>query len=280
MVASERLLLSSIKAPGAAMNRGYFFIARKMFLSWLMEKPSLFFKLWLWMLNEANFKDRGSLKRGQFITSVNGMREAMSHMVGYRKVTPTVGQIRSAYEAFTRRKMISITKTTRGMVVTILNYDHYQSPTNYELHSEARGETQPRSAATTHDTERKERKRIQEKADTPVSSCADPQDGAAPNILITLPLKDGSEFAVTDEFAKEMDELYPGIDTMLAFRNMKGWLIGNPSKKKTKTGIKRFITNWLSRELHAPNKGRMAGSNLPRHTQNNLAVISELMEEE
>jgi hypothetical protein len=34
---------------------------------------------------------------------------------------------------------------------------------------------------------------------------------------------------------------------------MKGWLISNPKKRKTKAGIMRFVTNWLSREQ---DKGR------------------------
>lgn len=29
---------------------------------------------------------------------------------------------------------------------------------------------------------------------------------------------------------------------------MKGWLIGNPSKRKTKKGMPRFITGWLGRD--------------------------------
>ncbi len=115
---------------------GFILIARKLFENELMEKPHLYFKLWAWMLFKANFKDHGKLKRGQFLTSIDEMREAMSYRVGYRKEKPTRDEIRNCYEAFMRAAMITKAKTTRGMVITISNYEKYQNPKNYELHDE------------------------------------------------------------------------------------------------------------------------------------------------
>ena len=34
---------------------------------------------------------------------------------------------------------------------------------------------------------------------------------------------------------------------------MRGWLNGNPTKRKTKKGIARFVNNWLSNEQDKPN---------------------------
>ena len=42
--------------------------------------------------------------------------------------------------------------------------------------------------------------------------------------------------------------LYPGVDVEQALRNMIGWSMSAGPKRKTMRGIKRFITNWLSRE--------------------------------
>ena len=35
---------------------------------------------------------------------------------------------------------------------------------------------------------------------------------------------------------------------MQQFREMKKWCEDNPSKRKTKAGIKRFVNSWLARE--------------------------------
>lgn len=70
--------------------------------------------------------------------------------------------------------------------------------------------------------------------------------------VFSLPLNDGSEYPITQKQIDEWTELYPAVDVMQELRNMKGWCLGNPTKRKTKSGINRFINGWLSREQ---NKG-------------------------
>lgn len=65
--------------------------------------------------------------------------------------------------------------------------------------------------------------------------------------FINLPLNDKSEFAVTETMIAEWSELYPAVDIKQELRKMKGWLDSNPTRRKTKSGIKRFITNWLAK---------------------------------
>lgn len=80
------------------------------------------------------------------------------------------------------------------------------------------------------------------------SSCPEPEADSRPKVVGTLPLNSGSGFEVTEDFVAELQPLYPAVDVLQEFRAMKGWLIGNPTKRKTKSGIRRFITAWLSRE--------------------------------
>ena len=74
--------------------------------------------------------------------------------------------------------------------------------------------------------------------------CAEP--------LIGLPLNDGSEHEVTEEDLAEYAQLYPAVDVMQQLRNMRGWLLANPQKRKTRRGIKAFITTWLAKEQDHP----------------------------
>ncbi len=66
-------------------------------------------------------------------------------------------------------------------------------------------------------------------------------------IFISLLLNDGSEFAVTETMVEEWSKLYPAVDVKQDLRMMKGWIDSNPSRRKTRAGIKRFITNWLAK---------------------------------
>ena len=66
--------------------------------------------------------------------------------------------------------------------------------------------------------------------------------------VLALPLNDGTEYEVTKELIDEFITLYPGVDVMQEVRNMRGWLLTNPRKRKTRRGIKAFMNAWLARE--------------------------------
>lgn len=70
---------------------------------------------------------------------------------------------------------------------------------------------------------------------------------SAPPVL-TLLLNDGSEFEIREQDVAEWQEAFPNVDVMQQLRSMKLWCRDNPKKRKTKSGIRRFITNWLDRE--------------------------------
>lgn len=124
----------------ALIPGGYILLARRLTDSGIMNKPHLFMKMWMWMLLQAAFKDHGNLKRGQFFTSIDRMREAFSYKVGYRIIKPSIKEIRAAYDFLAKGTMISITKVTHGMIITIINYELYQNFLNYEGHTEGHGE--------------------------------------------------------------------------------------------------------------------------------------------
>jgi uncharacterized protein YneF (UPF0154 family) len=128
---------------------GYILFARKTLESEIMDKPPLYFKLWGWMLMQAKFKPKNGLNRGQFKTSIKEMQSAMSYLVGYRKETPTAKQIRGIYESLTKGSMIGTTKVTGGLIITILNYDKYQDPKNYEGHNEVAHEGKSKGTSYT-----------------------------------------------------------------------------------------------------------------------------------
>ena len=130
---------------------GYILLSRRVLASGIMEKPPLFFKVWVWLLLNAQHKDYGNLKKGQLFTSIPQIQDAMSHKIGYRIERPTKKQIygilewlRNPYEGDTegdaKGPMIVTTKVTHGMLVSIVNYGLYQSPKNYEGNDESNDE--------------------------------------------------------------------------------------------------------------------------------------------
>ncbi len=111
-------------------------LSRKLLESGIMEKPPLYHKLWIWMLMQSRFKDHRNLKRGQFFTSLERMREAMAYKVGCCTRKPTKKEIRGVIDFLSKGTAVVTTKVTHGMIITILNYDYYQNVKNYEGHNE------------------------------------------------------------------------------------------------------------------------------------------------
>lgn len=76
---------------------------------------------------------------------------------------------------------------------------------------------------------------------------ANAADTAGENIFITLPLNDKSNYPVSKSDVQHYKILYPAVDVEQQLRSMLGWLEANPSRRKTRTGIKGFITKWLNK---------------------------------
>jgi hypothetical protein len=79
-----------------------------------------------------------------------------------------------------------------------------------------------------------------------------PAQGENPAIFIAMPLIGGTEHPVSQAEVDQWAELYPAVDVPQVLREIKGWSLANPKKRKTKTGVNRFINAWLAREQ---NKG-------------------------
>ena len=67
-------------------------------------------------------------------------------------------------------------------------------------------------------------------------------------IVAVLPLKDGTDYELTESVYNEYLEAYPDIDIMAELRKMWAWLNSNPNNKKTRRGIRRFINGWLNKQ--------------------------------
>lgn len=90
-------------------------------------------------------------------------------------------------------------------------------------------------------------KRKDKKKDTE-DMCAEPEKSASTPPVISLILHDNSYFDVTNDDYVKWKELYPAVDVMQELRKMAGWCDSNKTKRKTRRGVRAFITAWLARE--------------------------------
>lgn len=83
---------------------------------------------------------------------------------------------------------------------------------------------------------------------------AEPDPSPLSIVVVRLPLVDGTEYPLLERQVEELTALYPAVDVPQQLRNMRGWLMANPKNRKTKSGIMRFVTAWLSREQNSARK--------------------------
>jgi hypothetical protein len=112
----------------------------------------------------ANHKDATSsgkrFNRGSLFTSYSEIRESLHWRVGYRKEVYSKDQCEAAMKWLTKEAMITKSKTTRGLIITICNYDYYQNPSNYEHRSENAMKTtrRPQPASTIYKNDKNDNK--------------------------------------------------------------------------------------------------------------------------
>jgi hypothetical protein len=117
-----------------------------------------------------------------------------------------------------------------------------------------------------HKHKQKQKQKQIESTSTPLASSDESLPAeASPNALLTLPLNDGTSHGVTEHDVEEWKSIYPAVDVMQELRNMKGWLIANPSNRKTPKGVMRFINGWLAKQQNTAPRGRQnrPSSNAP-----------------
>jgi hypothetical protein len=116
---------------------GYYLKARKIQSSWIAKAPPFVREIWDWLLMNANHTDNEICKRGQQIRTYKDILDGLAWYIGWRKQTYTKWQCEKAMKLLREHNMIATTKTTRGILIEIVNYDYYQNPENYESHKRA-----------------------------------------------------------------------------------------------------------------------------------------------
>ncbi|WP_433897378.1 hypothetical protein [Stenotrophomonas geniculata] len=63
--------------------------------------------------------------------------------------------------------------------------------------------------------------------------------------VLSIPLADGSEYAVTDAEVAELRAAFPRVDVVGEIRKARAWALANPPKRKTRRGTPKFLNSWM-----------------------------------
>jgi|SRR3990167_3412625 len=212
------------------LNYGAFQLCRSIFYHEICyNKPHAWFKIWTYLIGEANHKDKGQFKRGEHLfnyAQIEKMlcvtRNELDHCIRYLK----------------KSQMLATRKATRGFFVTISNYDFYQTLNNYK--SDTKSDLKATRKRHGSDTINKN---VRSKELKNISKIK--------NIFIVPTLIEAEEF-----FKDKCDNsLFHAKDFFLYYEN-KSWIAGRTKMKDWHLAAQRWINN-----IDLYSKGGRNGSN-------------------
>lgn len=247
------------------MCEGNYIKLNRKILEWGWYTDTNTFKLFLHLLLSANYKDGEFLgiqiKRGQALKSIS----KLSAETGL-----TSRNIRTAVDHLKATGEITCQPTRYGQLITVEKYALYQDfegitdkePTRNRQGSDK--EPTWNRQGSDNILRRKEckegkKERVLRESKDSLSQSDQIVHGMEANVE-AIPLTDGTEWRPTVSEYDEYCRLYPSVDVFDSFRRMRAWSLSNPTKKKTRNGVKRFVNTWLSKEQDNSGKVSTKGS--------------------
>ena len=174
-------------------GKGFFLISRSIYESAIWNKPSGHLKVWIFLLGRANHapaKYRGFyVERGQFFGTYREIRESLSYYRGWAKEGVNESRVKHIMNGLKKMGMITVKKEPAGVLITVLNYDLYQSAGNYER-TAINAVNDPKSEPPTNQKKLTNNKKEKEKKNKETSSeCA--YEGKKREEILTLLTKSG-----------------------------------------------------------------------------------------
>jgi hypothetical protein len=120
-----------LKIPG-----GYILQPRKIDESQIMHEAPCTREVWFYILRKVNHTDNVNIQRGQGFFRYADIMDDLCWYAGYCKKTYSKTQVAKSLRRLREGSMIATTKTTRGVLISVLNYSFYQDPENYEGNNE------------------------------------------------------------------------------------------------------------------------------------------------
>lgn len=241
-------------------DNGYMKLFRKI-SEWEWYDDPITFKVFLHFLITARWQDGSwhgiEIKRGEVLESLPSIAQ---------KNGLTVQNVRTAIQHLLNTNSITIRKSGRCHVYRVSEYEKYQGQHDYQQESnrEVTENQQESNREVTAHKERKESKegkkeRVLRESKDSLSQSDQIAHGMEANVE-AIPLTDGTEWRPTVSEYDEYCRLYPSVDVFDSFRRMRAWSLSNPTKKKTRNGVKRFVNTWLSKEQDNSGKVSTKGS--------------------
>lgn len=220
-----------------SQNKGWISLDRSIFDHWIKPtKPFSKFEAWVNLIAMANHAEAKLVIKGQLIQLERG-QQARSMVTLSKDWGWSRDKVKRFCDVLVSDDMITIETSHLTSVISVCNYSKKQTNTVADKASnEAANKQRTSSKQGTNNNVNNENN-----VNKDISS-----ESATPPLTSFKCTKDDL-FNVYREDIQEWQLAFPAVDIILDLNKMKVWLNANPKKIKTKSGMPKFITNWLGR---------------------------------
>ena len=194
--------------------------------------------LFIHLILLANHKDekwRGeTVKRGTCVTSLGNL----SAQTGL-----TFQQVRTSLKKLERTGDITIKATNKNTVIMLVKYDFYQS----EMQTIVERNNKQITSQSTINQQSNNKQVTTNNNDNNVNNENNIKEKEINKEKEITMLTKTSDYIVTPKELDHWKELYPKVKVEEEMKSMVAWLESNPTRRKEKRYMKRFINSWLNK---------------------------------
>lgn len=228
------------------MQNGWIKFYRKTLDSRVFKNEGLL-KVWIWNLLKANREKKWvtiRTGRGKKEVLVNPGQFIFGRKTAALELDMPPSSVRNKMKKLKSMRNLDIKVDSHYSVISIINWELYQSETIKEDRQEDRQRTGNGQAM---DTNKNNKNQENEKKKDLNTFCSERKKKSVPSSSnkITFSFQNKKWEGITKEDFDNWQETFPACDIRIELLRMTEWLLSNPTKKKK--NYRRFITNWLTR---------------------------------
>lgn len=108
----------------------------------------------------------------------------------------------------------------------------------------------------------------QESAELPLEATAQP--------VALIPLLNKTDYPVFPDHLKELQEAFPAVNVRAELKRAALWCKDNPAKRKTKNGVRRFLSTWMERQQNRGGARSSGGGSKWTDNRSNAPDLPEI----
>lgn len=184
-------------------------------------KPDKWFKIWFFIVNKVNHTDNKLFKRGENLTTYKEIQNATK---------ATKDQVDKFIRWAKEESMLTTRKTTRGMIISVLNYDKYQDLNHY------RDDTESETKA----------KQKRNRSDTITNNDKNVKNDNNKEINKEKPFS-SKLWLETSEAKDYISSKFPRLSEQIIVKEIQNAILWLEENGTTKKDYRAFINRWILR---------------------------------